>query len=53
MCSGTRGLQPVRNEMFLLILPQGELAGNLSLPSDVIIHCMAALKVFWEMSGVT
>lgn len=53
MCSGTRELQPPRNEMFLLILPQGELVGNFSLPSDTIIHRMAALRDFWEKSDVT
>lgn len=52
MCSGTRELQPARNEMFLLILPQGKLVGNLSLPSDMIIHRMAALRISWEKSGV-
>lgn len=39
--------------MFLLILPQGELVGNLSLPSDMIIHCKAALRDFWDKSDVT
>lgn len=53
MCSGTWELQPDRNEMFRLILPQGELVGNLSLPSDTIIHRMAALRDFWEKSDVT
>lgn len=46
-------LQPVRNEMFPLILPQGELVGNLSLTSDTVIHCAAMLGVFWEKSGAT
>lgn len=32
-------LQPVRNEMFPLILPQGELVGNLSLTSDSYSLC--------------
>jgi len=53
MCSGTWELQPAINEMFLFILPQGELVGNLSLPSDMIIHCMAAPRDFWEKSDVT
>lgn len=46
-------LQPVRNEMFPLILPQGELVGNLSPTSDTGIHCAAMLGVFWEKSSVT
>lgn len=46
-------LQPVRKEMFPLILPQGELVGNLSLTSDTVIHCAVMLRVFWEKWGAT
>lgn len=52
MCSGTQELWPARNGMFLLILPQGGLVANLFLPSDMIIHCMAVLRDFWDKSDV-
>lgn len=47
------GLQPARDEMFPLILHQGEPVGSLSLPSDMIIHRAATWRVLWQESDVT
>lgn len=47
------GLQPARDEMFPLILHQGEPVGSSSLPSDMIIHRAATRRVLWQESDVT